>query len=178
MTRALRLLPDERGSAATEMALVLPILLALMFGAFELGNYFLSEHVVQKAVRDAARYGARLPLVQPDGTVNYTCTGPTLGTAAQTEIQKVARTGDPAGTAGRLRDWTDDAMTTVTLTCDASVSHTYVNHGVYSGYPNSGAVPILTVSATVPYSTFFGPLGLGSGTVNLNAKSQAAVIGA
>lgn len=178
MIRSLRLLLDDRGSAATEMALVLPIMLALMMGSFEVGNYFLAEHVVQKAVRDAARYGARLPLVASDGTVNYTCTGPTLGSAAQTQIQKVARTGDPAGTTGRLRDWTADSMTTVTLTCDTNAADTYVNHGVFNGYPNSGAIPILTVSATVPYTSLLGTLGLGSTTVNLNARSQAAVIGA
>src|SRR3546814_6902005 len=41
------------------MALVSPMLILLMFGSFELGNYFLDEHVVLKAVRDGARYAAR-----------------------------------------------------------------------------------------------------------------------
>src|SRR5215217_7313983 len=50
---------DVRGSAAAEMALVLPLLLALMFGSLELGDYFLSEHVLLKGVRDGAVYAAR-----------------------------------------------------------------------------------------------------------------------
>src|SRR3546814_9752890 len=50
---------DRSGAAAAEMALVSPMLIILMFGSFELGNYFLDEHVVLKAVRDGARYAAR-----------------------------------------------------------------------------------------------------------------------
>jgi Flp pilus assembly protein TadG len=164
------------------MALVLPILLTLMFGAFELGNYFQSEHVLQKAVRDAARYAARKPLVESDGTINYSCSGPTLGTSVEAQIQEVARFNDPTGTAdsatSRLSGWTDDTMATVTLTCDSSSSDSYVNKGVYSSFPNSGAVPIITVSATVPYNMLFGSYVFGSATLNLNAKSQASVIGA
>jgi len=48
-----------RGSAAVEMALILPVLLALMFGSVELGNYFMNEHSLVKAVRDGARFAAR-----------------------------------------------------------------------------------------------------------------------
>lgn len=178
MRFAATLASDRSASAAVEMALSLPLLLALMFGAFELGDYFLSEHVVQKAVRDASRYAARLPLVQPDGTtVNYDCTSSTVGTTAQQQIRNVARTGDPNGTTARLRDWVD-GNTTVKLTCDTNTTDTYVNNGLYNGFPDGGAVPVITVSATVPYKTFFGSLGLGASTLNLNAQSQAAVIGA
>lgn len=176
MMPPLRLLRDESASAATEMALVLPMLLTLMFGAFELGNYFLDEHVAQKAVRDAARYAARLPMS------NYDCSGPTVTSTAQTSIQEVARFNDPNGTAdgatARLSGWDADTRATVTLTCDSSSSDSYVNNGMYSGFPNSGAVPIVTVSATVPYRMLFGSYVFGSTTLNLNASSQAAVIGA
>jgi Flp pilus assembly protein TadG len=182
MMRLLHLFRHEGGTAAAEMALVLPILLTLMFGAFELGNYFQSEHVLQKAVRDAARFAARKPLVESDGTVNYSCSGPTLGTNVQTEIQEVARFNDPTGTAdsaaSRLSGWTADTMTTVTLACDSSSSDTYVNNGVYANFPNSGAVPVVTVSATVPYNMLFGSYVFGSATLNLNATSQASVVGA
>jgi Flp pilus assembly protein TadG len=178
MTGRAKLLAQNSGSAAVEMALVMPLLLGLMFGSFELGNYFLSEHVVDKAVRDAARYAARLPLVQTDGTVNYNCsTG--VGTAADQQIRNVARTGDPSGTTARLRGWVD-ANTTVTLNCTTTGS--FVNNGVYNGFPSSGgvsgAVPIITVKAAVPYTTFFKKIGLGTATLTLNAQSQSAVMGA
>lgn len=188
MMRLLRLFRDENASAAAEMALVLPILLTLMFGAFELGNYFQAEHVVQKAVRDAARYAARKPLVESDGTVNYSCSGPTLGTSVQSQIQEVARFNDPAGTtdsaASRLSGWTADSMATVTLAClDQSSGDSYVDNGVYADFPNgadgkAGAVPVVTVSATVPYNMLFGSYVFGTATLNLNATSQASVVGA
>src|SRR3546814_6926809 len=54
-----RLLAANRAAAAAEMALIMPFLIILMFGSSELGNYFLSEHVVAKAVRDGTRYAAR-----------------------------------------------------------------------------------------------------------------------
>jgi len=184
MMRPLRLFHDEGASAAAEMALVLPILLTLMFGAFELGNYFQSEHVLQKAVRDAARYAARLPIKDTSGTVNYDCSAstPTVDSTAQTDIQEVARFSDPSGTTdgktSRLSGWTDDTMATVTLSCDSSSSDSYVNNGVYADFPDSGAVPVVTVTATVPYKMLFGSYVFGTATLNLNATSQAAVIGA
>jgi Flp pilus assembly protein TadG len=170
----LSLVHDRSAAAAVEMALVLPFLMALLFGAMDVGDYFLSEHVVQKAVRDASRYAARLPMT------NYDCsaTPPSVDSTAESDIQHVARYGDPDGTTARLIGWTDDTMATVTLTCDTNTSDTYVNNGVYNGFPDGGAVPVITVSATVPYNTFFGMLGLGALTLNLNAKSQSAVTGA
>jgi hypothetical protein len=68
-------------------------------------------------------------------------------------------------------------MTTVTIVCDTDVSHTYVNKGIYTDFPSGGEVPVVTVSATVPYNTLFGLIGLGATTMNLNAQSQANVIG-
>jgi len=188
MMRLLHLFRDEGASAAAEMALVLPMLLTLMFGAFELGNYFQSEHVLQKAVRDAARYAARLPIQDTSGNVNYDCSSNAISTAAQTSIQEVARFNDPTGTADsattRLSGWTGDTMATVTLSCvDQSSGDSYVDNGVYADFPDGadgkpGAVPVVTVSATVPYNMLFGSYVFGSATLNLNATSQGAVIGA
>jgi hypothetical protein len=165
-------LRDRSGSAAVEMALVTPLLLLLMFSTFELGYFFLSEHVVDKAVRDAARYAARLPYADYPS-----CAVPAGGTAEQ-QTQRIARYGDPSGASSgatpRLAGWTSDADTTVTISCDNSSS--YGTGGIYEDFP-AGA-PVITVSATVPYNTMFGRMGLGPATLNLNARSQAAVIGA
>ena len=174
MTRSLRLfMMNRNGSAAVEMALVIPFLLVLMGGSVEVGNYFLSEHVVSKAVRDAARFAARLPLA------SYTnCTVPSGGVAEQ-QTQRIARYGSPSGgTNARLIGWTADNMTTVSIACDTDPTHAYVNKGIYTDFPNGGEVPVVTVSATVPYKTLFGSLGMGAATLNLNAQSQAAVVGA
>jgi Flp pilus assembly protein TadG len=166
MTRRRILLADRTGSAAVEMALSLPILLVLAFGALEVGNYFLSEHVVDKAVRDASRYAARLALT------NYPNCTSVASTAAQ-QIRNVARTGDPGGTNPRLWGWAD-GNTTVSVSCDNVSS--YGTGGIYTDFPNGA--PIVTVTASVPYTTFFGSMGVGATTLNLYAQSQAAVIGA
>lgn len=163
-----RLASDRAGTAAAEMALSLPLLLILLFGSLELGYYFLSEHVVQKSVRDAARYASRLPMT------SYPSCDPVTGVdpAAREDIQKLARTGHPEGTVSRLRGWTADTMTTVTLACDTSGTYT----GIYTTFPNG--VPIVTVAAAVPYPSLFGTLGLGDPALTLNARSQSAVFGA
>lgn len=158
------LLSDRSGSSAAELALSIPLLLALLFGSFELGYYFLSEHVVQKSVRDAARYASRLPLL------SYAGCAPTA--AAELQIQRVARTGAPDGTVQRLEGWDDDAMTTVALACDTSGTYA----GIFTEFPTG--VPVVTVSASVPYPSLFGVLGIANPQLTLNARSQAAVYGA
>ena len=163
MTMLRRLAADCRAAAATEMALVAPLLLLLMFGAVETGNYFLSEHVVQKGVRDAARYASRLPIS------SYPSCSPTG--AAEQQIQRVARTGEPDGTEVRVGGWTDDSMTVVSLTCDAIGTYT----GIYAVYPFPDGVPTITVAASVPYRSVVGAIGLGGPSLTLNAASQAAV---
>ncbi len=146
------------------MALVTPLVMVIMFGSFELGNYFLQEHVVTKAVRDGARYAARrafseFPACAPSSTV-------------ERETRNVTRTGIVAdGGAPRIANWTTPTSVTVTAACDTS--------GAYTGIYTDVAIgaPIVTVSATVTYDTLFGILGLGSGTLTLRAQSQAAVMG-
>lgn len=160
-----RLAADRAGSSAAEMALVMPLLLVLMFGTFELGYYFLSEHVVQKSVRDAARYAARLPLASYPS-----CTVPA---DTETLIRNVARTGLPDGTVSRLAGWTNDpTYTTVTVNCTPTGTYT----GIYVAFPTG--VPVVTVTASVPYPTLFGTIGLGVPSLQLNAASQSAVYGA
>ena len=45
----------ERGAAIVEMALVLPLLLALLMGILVYGQYFMLAHTVQQAANDGAR---------------------------------------------------------------------------------------------------------------------------
>lgn len=152
----------QSGTAAAEMALVTPLLITLMFGAFELGNYFLSEHVVVKAVRDGARFAGRQNLD------TMPCGGPA---ANQTEIQNLVRTGTLTGTTPRLAGWTNNGTITVTITCEPTSSG---YSGIYAGLSD---VPIVTVSASVPYSSLFNSLGFSSASLQLNAASQATVMG-
>src|SRR3954451_15591521 len=85
------MLRDSRAAAAAEMALVTPLLLILTFGAAELGNYFMNEHSLVKAVRDGARFAAR------QNFTNYTsCSGVPGGTVV-TDTQNVVMNGYLSG---------------------------------------------------------------------------------
>lgn len=170
-----RILGNRRGAAAAEMALVLPILTFLLFGSAELGNFFLNEHAVAKAVRDGARYASRLPMSDYAGC-STTPAAPAAATV--TKIRNITRTGSTAGgTAGnRLAYWEEVMGGTdtidVTAVCDTSGTYT----GIYDGL--TMGVPVVTVSASVPYQSLFGIFGLFNDTTfNLRASSQAAVMG-
>ena len=52
---ALTLARGERGAAIVEMALVLPLFLALLMGVLVYGQYFMLAHSVQQAANDGAR---------------------------------------------------------------------------------------------------------------------------
>ncbi len=165
MRTLFRLAADRSGASAAEMALVAPLLLVLMVASFEMGNYFLNEHVVQKAARDAARYAGRLSLS------SYPACAPTA--AAEQQIQRVARTGLPDGTSSnRIHSWTADNMTVVAVVCDNSGTY----QGVFEDFPDGA--PVVTVSATVPYPSLFATLGFGSLGLSVYGRSQSAVFGA
>jgi Flp pilus assembly protein TadG len=160
------LIKDDGATASVEMALSLPLLIALLFGAFELGNYFMTEHIVVKAVRDGARYAARRPYS------DYTGCTPSGSVVADT--QNVTRTGQVAsGGEPRFASWSDPDSITVSAECDTSGS--YADSGVFVNSPDGA--PVVTVAATVPYTPLFAQMGIAKATLHLNAKSEAAVTG-
>ena len=160
-----RLLRDRSGAAAAEMAMVAPLLMFLMLGAMELGHYFYSQHVVVKAVRDGARYASRHDFS------NYTCPSTTIGGTVVADTQNVTRTNQVAsGGTPRLAAWTQNNSVTVTMRCDTS--------GAYgSFYSGLAGVPVVMVRAVVPYSSLFSVIGFNSVGLQMQAESEAAVMG-
>lgn len=164
----------QKGSAAAEMAMVTPLLIILMFGAFELGNYFLSEHVVVKAVRDGARYASRM------GFSNFTCSSASTGTAVSdpvlTNTRNLVRTGQPSvGGTERLAGWTDETTISVTYDCIDASTATPAYTGIYRGMTY---VPVVQVAVEdLDYTTLFSNIGFSSATLELNAESQVPVMG-
>ena len=155
---------DQNGAAAAEMALVMPILLILMFGAMELGKFFLDQHVVVKSVRDGARYAARQPFAAySDCAVSSDVT---------TQTQNLTRTGQgTAGGVARLSYWTNSASVSVSVACDTSGDY----EGIYRG--STTGAPVVTVSASVPYTPLLASIGFTATGLMLNAQSEAAVAG-
>lgn len=156
-------LRDTRGAAAAEMAMLIPFLLVLMYGAFEAGHYFYTEQKVIKAVREGARFAGRLPFS------NFPCGG-TANATAVGQVQNVTRTGTITGTVARVPNLANTDVT-VTHRCDA----TWVNQGIYKG--TTGGAPIVRVQARATYASLFNTLGFIDSTSNVYASSEATVNG-
>lgn len=158
----------QQGAAAAELALMLPLLITLMFGTFEMGNYFWSEHKVVKSVRDAARFASR----QSAFYTPSSCTAGAVTSSVATDIDNVARYGKLSVTISdtpKIYGWTTPV--TVSLSCPAIGSYV----GIYKGKAN---IPVVTVTANaVPYPSLFRTLGFTSTGLTLNASSQSAVTG-
>jgi Flp pilus assembly protein TadG len=173
MRPLLSLISDKKGAAGAEMALVVPMLLAIMFGSFEMGHFFWSEHKVVKAVRDGSRFAARQPfqkfscsqtdILLGDGSTN-------ADTAFITQVKNLTRTGNVAGSGNaKVFGWTN-AHITVSVSCPGTALTT----GIYKGLTNA---PRVTVAATVPYPSLFGALGFNAVAINLNGQAQSPVMG-
>ena len=170
MTCALAFLRDMRGSAAVEMALMIPLLLILMFVGFEAGHYFYTEHKVIKSVREGARYGGRLPWG------NFPCAGAPTGwseladSTTKLRIQTVTLTGTTDGTMPRVPGMAK-ADISVRYRCDPS----YAGKGIFKG--TTGGAPILLVQASAGYSSLFEQLGFLDSSFHVQASAEAVVSG-
>ncbi len=171
MKRILTFMRDESGVAAAEMALITPLLVVMMFGPLELGNYFWNEHKIEKGMRDAVRFAARQSFSQ------YSCAAivdhPTdvTKTAAltATQIKNLARTGQLSGGTPKVGGWTD-ANITITVNCDATTTG-----GIYTG--KTGGAPRVQLSTSVTYPALFNQLGFNANSITMNYSTQAAVQG-
>lgn len=168
---------DIRGSAAVELALVIPLLLIIMFGSVELGNYFMNEHNLSIAVRDGARFAAR------QSFTNYTaCSGSPGGTVVADTRHVVM---DGYLSTGSITT-PNIASTDITLAVSCVASTDGQNMlGIYrsrfgttcNGSSANGCAQVIEVDATVPYRSILGSLGFSGIGLNLTAASQAAVTG-
>jgi hypothetical protein len=162
-----RLLRNDRGSAGAEMALVTPLLCAILIGSVELGSYFYNEHILEKAVRDGARFAAR------QSFTNYGCSGAPTGTVVA-DTRALVRTALLSGGADRFADIVDGDIT-LSTSCTTSVSGQNMT-GIYRG--RTTGAPVVTVSARVDYTPVIGAaFGFSGAGMKLNASEQAAVTG-
>lgn len=177
MMRVARLLRrDCRGSAAVEMALVIPILLVILFGSVELGNYFMNEHTLVKAVRDGARFAARQSFTNwPD------CS--TVNTTVRDNTRNVVMNGYLTGGTA-LTPNIQASNITLSVSCAAQANGQDML-GIYrsrfgatcNGAAANGCAQIVTVAAQVNYLPVLRVFGFSGIGVHLNATSQAAVTG-
>ena len=152
------LLKHRGGAALVEFSLLAPMLILLMCGLAEFANAMRQYHVMEKGVRDAARYVARTPM-----------SGCALNGAAVTAAQNLALTGRTAGGAPLLANWSDSA--TVAVTVAACVSNT---PRVYRGRDQ---MPVIQVTASAPYQDLGLLSVIGLGPIDLQVAHQQLWIG-
>jgi len=145
-------LRDEAGGPAAEMALMLPMLLALLFGGSEGGYFFWREHQVVKAVREAARYASRQPFDKFD------CTEGTIDPDTVSGI-----------TSAASANLVEVPTVSATVSCVADS-----DSGIYGTMP--GGAPLVQVTVQVPYRGLYSTMYL-PGDLTLNARAQALVMG-
>lgn len=147
---------DHSGAALVEFTILAPLLISLMCGLSEFGQALRQYHIMEKGVRDAARYLARVPANPP-------CTGitdPNWGTyvtqAKNLAVYGVTSTGTPL-----FKGWTNTA--TVTVPSPTCLTNPRVN-----GAP----LPQVTVTATAPYADLGMLSFLGFGPITLTVSHQ------
>ena len=169
----IRLLANQDGAAAVEMAFVTPLLMALMLGSVELGNYFYYEHKLVKAVRDGARFAARQEMS------NYSACSGSPPQAVIDDTKLMVQKGSLDSSAPDLLPSWSSATFTMSISCKATLtsgSDNYAASGIYANLP--GGAPTVSVTASIPYRPILGvPFGFSGFGRSVNATQSAAVAG-
>ena len=174
----MRLLRDCNGAAMVEMAIVLPLLVALGLGTFEFGRFFFQYQMIEAGVRDAARYLARVTdttSTSPCGTGGcLTPCDPLVLAAKVANAKDIAVMGVIGGTTKRVSWWTEG-----NVTVDYS---TVIANPLIRGYPTYrgplSGIRVIKVSTVASYPGMggLGFLGLGS-TISISVEHQERCIG-
>ena len=169
----LPILFEQSGAAAAEMALVLPLLLTILIGSVELGNFFYNEHILVKAVRDGARFAGR-----QDFSYYSACSGSPTGTVVA-DTKALVRSSLRSGGTNRIANLNDGdisvvASCAVNATDDAAAVENM--SGIYRG--RAGGAAMVTVTASANYTPIIGAaFGFSGIGFRLNASQQSAVMG-
>lgn len=136
---------NERGAAILEMTLVVPFLLTLGLGVFEFGNIYYKYHLLENAVRDAARFGA--------SRVGDVCNTESL----KDEVRDIAR-----------RTGTNNDIWTTGYQIDVDCIP-YDNEANNFAYRGGDSINSIKVTATVPYKSlgFLGFFNLAPPTLKV-----------
>jgi Flp pilus assembly protein TadG len=149
---------NDEGSALIEGAIVVPLLLILVLGVFELSWLIDQQHLISTGIHDAARYIAQS--VNPNDLT------------IQRRAKNLATTGAIDGDTARVRGWTAR---------DVNITYSSVGNPLdvdgSTTFRGGAVIQRVTVSTTftVPSLGFFGFLGLKPPA--LTVSHQERVIG-
>jgi Flp pilus assembly protein TadG len=145
---------SDRGAAAVEFALLLPLLLLLVFGIIDFGRAINAQITINQAAREGARV-----LALPGGTAQAAAPAPS-GELAYQARALAAATGLSGVTITDLPDTDSPAETG----CPAGAGATGDDAVVQVTYKFKFVTPIGAIAS------IFGKSGSGSSGLTLNAK--------
>ncbi len=177
---------SERGNAAAEFVLCIPLLVIIMIAIIELGRGLHDFHVVNETVRNAARYLSRVPL--PNDHVVCPAAGlgagvlppgPPYDAADQINRAKaLAMTGTVDASAPDLLGYwkyaTDQGTITVSFDCIDNSANDF--QGIYADAKYGGFVPHVVLTAVVPFTFMFGEL-VTPGSINFTLVHNVVMTG-
>ncbi|ESY41430.1 TadE/TadG family type IV pilus assembly protein [Mesorhizobium sp. RSR380A] len=150
---------DENGAALVEVALIVPLMLLLSAGVFELSNILNTRLLLEAGVEDGARYMARC-----NDTNWANCV--TLGT-------NLAVNGTVTGSIARVKGWTNGQVTVTKSFADA----VDVSTGTELYLSSTSTVDVVEVSTSFPYSDLGLWSYLGFGALTITVSHQERVFG-
>lgn len=130
---------DQQGSALIEGALVIPLVIALVFGVLEFSWLFYQQHLVAIGLHDATSYLTRSP-----DACNPTSPA---WKAEQQHAKNLAANGSLNGGAARVRGWTAEMVKTQCAKIDNPVETNGLNR--FRG----ASVYVVTASTKFNYSS-------------------------
>lgn len=170
-----------RGTAAVEFAIILPFMLLLIFGIIEVGRMLTDYQTITKSVRDASRFLGRVEMTCP-GTAPSS--GPVQNYLVDTNNEMVAKNLVLAGTVDtptasnfliNLKGWPDYATAAASV---AATVNCVANAGQYKGvFDNQALIPVVTVTATVPFNFLWGSLFINTATISMVISHSQVNVG-
>lgn len=177
--------PGQRGQAAMEMAIMIPVLMMLMFGAYQLARVFYTYHTLQKAFRGGAGM-----LAHASG-VDYCQADPVIANAQNFVVygSVTPNQGSPV-VQGLTTDMVQVVAERIPTGSTSPGPCPCDTGGGPSGDPdscdilNGGRAPDFVVvnddgvsSTGFPVSVLFPFVSLGTGIINLQVSVRMAVTG-
>lgn len=170
----------RRGAAAAEFGITIMLLLIMVVAVIEMGRLYQAYHLSDKALRDAARYLAQQNITCPAGGG----VGTIVNSSYEDAAKYIALTGEidpqylPGGTGTLpasppasellLGYWSAPSSITVTYNCIDKVNAA-VTGGEFSGaYASEPSIPVVQMSADVPFSPMIDLWSMGGFTVTHN----------
>jgi Flp pilus assembly protein TadG len=153
------------GASAVEFGLLLPFLITLLFGVFEIGRLLDHYHTIEKSVQDATRYLSRSPLATQCPTPTFQTTPDHVASARNLAIYGAI---SATGLQPLLYYWTNPISVAVAFECATNTGGTL--------YRNAGDVPVVKVTANVTYDPLVLDL-FGLNGFSITVVGESRIIG-